>query len=315
MQQWNLSRTRKSVLRITLLLILAAGAACAHPQPQPAAPRQFLFVTLPQTRSVAIFAAGTSGDAKPLATIQEKAPDAPVDASANLRGEVFVGNSNGTINIYAGRDFDYQLVRSLAGPHTGLVHPTSMAVDPMGSIYVADRGAAPGAAKVIWLSAATSGNVYPNKVLGGPHTGLTSPTGIAIDAAEGVFIADHDSGKVLVFDAAQRGDTPPMVTIDGFKGPRRLFIDQDLNLYVTCDGDSTIAVLAPNGPRRWTRIATISSAAMRAPEGIAADNTGRIAAAVHGAVLYFAAGANGPSTPILELQGPVPMNPTGLMIR
>src|SRR5207245_4050911 len=84
MQLWNLSCTRKSGLKITLLLTLAAGAACVHPQPPPAGPRQFLFVTLPETRSVAIFAAGTSGDAKPLATIQEKAPDTPVDASANL---------------------------------------------------------------------------------------------------------------------------------------------------------------------------------------------------------------------------------------
>jgi outer membrane protein assembly factor BamB len=315
MQQWNLSCTRKSVLKITLLLTLAAGSSCAHPQPQPAGPRQFLFVTLPETRSVAIFAAGTSGEAKPLATIQEKVPDAPVDASANLRGEVFVGNSNGSINVYAGRNFDYQLVRALAGPHTGLVHPTAMVVDPMGSIYVADRGAGPGAAKVLWLSAATSGNVYPNKVLSGPHTGLTSPTGVAIDASGEVFIADHDSGKVLVFDAEAGGDAPPLLTIDGLKGPRRVFVDQDLNIYVSCDGDSTIAVLAPNGPRRWTRIATISSAAMRAPEGVTTDNTGRIAAAVHGAVLYFAAGADGPSTPVLELQGPVPMNPTGLVIR
>ncbi len=315
MQRWKVSRTRKSVLKITLLLTFAASVACARPQPQPAGPPQFLFVTLPQTNSVAIFASGTSGDAKPLATIQEKAPDTPVDASANLRGEVFVGNSNGTINVYAGRNFDYQLVRTLAGPHTGLVHPTSMAVDPIGNIYVADRGAAPGAAKVIWLSAATSGNIYANRLLAGPHTGLTSPTGISIDASGSVFVADHDSGKLLVFDAAAEGDAPPVATLDNLKGPRRVFVDQDLNIYVSCDGDSSIVVLAPDGPRRWTRIATITSAAMHAPEGVAADNSGRIAAAVHGAVLYFAVGADGPSTPVLELHGPAPMDPTGLMIR
>jgi serine/threonine protein kinase, bacterial len=306
---------RESVLKMTLLLTLTAGAACSHPQQQPAPPRQFLFVTLPETRSVAIFAAGTSGDTKPLVTIRETAPDTPVDASANLRGEVFIGNSNGTINVYAGRDLDYQRVRTIAGPHTQLIHPSSMAVDPLGNIYVADLGATLGAAKVIWLAAALNGNVAADKIVSGPHTGLTSPTGIAIDASEGVFVADHDSGKILIFDADSRGDAPPVATIDGLKGPRRVFVDLDLNIYVSCDGDSSIVVLAANGPRMWTRTATITSAAMHAPEGVTADSSGRIAAAVHGAVLYFAAGANGPSTPVLELQGPAPMNPTGLLIR
>ncbi len=315
MQRWSFRYSRESVLKITLLLTLTAGAACSHPQQQPAPPQQFLFVTLPETRSVAIFAAGTSGDAKPLVTIRETAPDTPVDASTSLRGEVFIGNSNGTINVYAGRNLDYQRVRTLGGPRTQMVHPSSMAVDPSGNIYLTDLGTDPGAAKVIWLSAALNGNVAPDKILSGPHTGLTSPTGIAIDGSEGVFVADHDSGKVLIFDAEARGDAPPVATIDGLKGPRRVFVDQDLNIYISCDGDSSIAVLAPNGPRRWTRTATITSAAMHAPEGVTVDSSGRIAAAVHGAVLFFAAGANGPSTPVLELRGPVPMNPTGLLIR
>jgi hypothetical protein len=315
MQWWNAYHARKSVAKITLLIGFAICASCTRQQHESAGPRQFLFVTLPETRSVAIFPAGTSGDAKPLVTINEKAPDTPIDASASLRGEVFIGNGNGAINVYAGRSLDYQLVRSIAGPQTQMVHPTAMAVDPVGNIYLADRGAGPGAAKVIWLAAAVTGNATADKIVSGPHTGLTSPTGIAIDASESVFIADHDSGKVLVFEADARGDVPPVATIDGLKGPRRLFVDQDLNVYVSCDGDNSIAVMAANGPRTWARVATITSAAMHAPQGVAADNSGRIAAAVHGAVLYFAAAANGPSTPLLELQGPTPMNPSGLMIR
>ena len=298
---------------IMLLLTLTTSASCSRPQ-APATPTQFMFVTLPEKRSVAVFAAGASGDAKPLMTIQESAPDTPIDAGVSMRGEIFVGNSNGTVNVYAGQHRDYQRVRSLAGPNTKMVHPSSMAVDLNGAIYIADLGAARGQERLIFLAPAQTGDIAPVRTVSGPHTGLSSPTGIATDASEEVFVADHDSGKILVFAADADGDVPPVATLEGLKGPQRVFVDQDLNVLVSCDGDSSIAVFAPNGPRSWTRSATITSTAMQNPIGITADGSGSIAAAVRGSVLYFAANANGLSTPSMELQGPAPMNPTGLLI-
>src|ERR1700691_2764963 len=91
---------------ITFMLTLTVSASCSRPQ-APAAPTQFMFVTLPEKRSVAVFTAGAAGDAKPLMTIQESAPDTPVDASVSMRGEIFVGNSNGTVNVYAGQHRNY----------------------------------------------------------------------------------------------------------------------------------------------------------------------------------------------------------------
>jgi DNA-binding beta-propeller fold protein YncE len=294
------------------LLMVLGGAACSHPPPP--APTQFLFVTLPEQHSIAVFDAAASGDAKPLATIQEAASDTPVDAGVSMRGEIFVGNSNGTVNVYAGTHLDYQRVRALAGSNTRMVHPSSMAVDQNGAIYVADLGAAPGQERLIFLAPAQTGNVAPERLVSGPHTGLTSPTGIAIDASEEVFVADHDSGKILIFAADANGDAPPVATLEGLKGPRRIFVDQNLNVLVTCDGDDSIVVFGLNGPRMWTRSATITSAAMQHPIGVTADSSGTIAAAVRGSILFFAAGDNGPSTPSLELEGPEPMNPTGILI-
>jgi hypothetical protein len=294
------------------LLMVLGGASCAHPLPP--TPTQFLFVTLPEKRSVAVFDAAASGDAKPLATIQESSPDTPVDVGMSMRGEIFVGNSNGTVNVYAGAHRDYRRVRLLAGANTRMVHPVSMAVDQNGAIYLADRGAAPGQEQLIFLAPAQTGNVAPDRIVRGPHTGLTSPTGIAIDASEEVFVANHDSGKVLIFAADANGDAPPLATLEGLKGPQRVFVDQDLNVLVSCDGDDSIVVFAPDGPRTWTRSATITSAAMQHPMGVTADSSGNIAAAVQGAVLFFAAGDHGPSNPSFELEGPEPMNPTGLLI-
>ena len=105
-----------------------------RPSAAAAAPAKYpLFVTLPEQRSVAVFAADANGNAPPLATIKEFAPDTPIDAGVNLRGEIFVGNSNGTVNVYAGENRVYQLVRTLAGPNTKMVHPMSMAVDMSGT--------------------------------------------------------------------------------------------------------------------------------------------------------------------------------------
>lgn len=306
-------RCRQFILPALLSIGLAAAASCAHPQP-PAPSAQLLFVTLPEQRSVAVFAADATGNAEALETIKESAPDTPIDAGVNLRGEIFVGNANGTVNVYAGEKRVYQLVRTLAGPNTKMMHPLAMAVDISGTIYLVDSGGAPGRQRVIVLAAAQSGNVVPIRVLSGPHTGLTSPTGIATDASGEVFVADHDTGKILIFAADALGDNVPVATLDRLNGPRRVAVDQDLNVLVSCDGDNSIVVFAPNGPRLWTRSADITSTAMHDPIGVTADNSGRIATAVHGAVLFFAATANGSSVPQAQMQGPGPFNPTGLLI-
>ncbi|HVC45413.1 MAG TPA: hypothetical protein VND20_11405 [Candidatus Binataceae bacterium] len=302
-------------LELILVLVLTfAVGACSRPQAPAGAP-QLLFVTLPETRTLAAFAATASGDSQPLATIVEAAPDVPVDAGASLRGEVFVANANANVKVYAGQHFKFQLVRSIAGPHTRLANVTAMAVDPSGNIYMTDRGSAPGDARVEWFAAALNGNILPGRVISGPHTGLTSPSGIAIDASDETFVADHDSGKVLVFSAEADGDAAPIFTIAGLKGPQRVLVDADLNLYVTCQGDSSVAVFVPDGPQSWSLNYRLTSPAMHAPEGVAVDNAGHIAVAVHGAVLFFAAAARSAATPVLDLQGPWPMNPTSIMIR
>jgi DNA-binding beta-propeller fold protein YncE len=309
------SRSLPGWLKAIVMLALIVGvAACSRPH-DAAGPQQALLVTLPDTRMIAAFAANVSGDAQPLSTISESAPDLPVEASADLRGEIFVANANANLKIYVGEHGKFQLVRSLAGPHTELANVTSMAVDPSGNMFVADRGRAPGEARILWYAAALNGNILPGRVITGPHTGLTSPTGVAIDASDETFVADHDSGKVLVFAADANGDAAPVFSIGRLKGPNRLFVDSDLNLYVTCQGDNSVTVFVPDGPQVWSPNYTLTSPAMHAPAGIAVDNAGRIAVAVRGAVLFFAADARGVATPVQDLQGPWPMNPTGLMIR
>ncbi len=299
---------------LTAALIIG-GAGCMR-RAAPAVTHQLMFVTLPESRAVAIFPANASGDAQPLATIRESAPDLPVDASIDLRNEVFIANANGNIKIYAGRNpNDYRQVRELGGPHTGMEHVTGMAVDLSGDIFIADQGIKPGEAHVLWFAAALNGNILPVREIIGPHTGLTSPEGIAIDSAGETFVVDRQTNRVLVFAADAEGDAAPVAILGGLNQPRRVFVDGDLNVYVTNHGDDSLAIFVADGPQHWTRNASVTSPAMRNPDGVTADSAGRIAVAVPNAVLFFGANASGSSTPKWSLQGPAAMNPATLLIR
>ena len=230
------SRLPIGVKSLLLFISMLTIAACTR-TPAASGTKQVLLVTLPETRTIAAFAANASGDAQPLGTIRETAPDVPVDARATANADIFVANANANIKVFAGDHGKYYLVRSIAGPHTLLANPVGMATDAGGDIFLADRGSKAGDARVMWFAAALTGNILPGRVITGPHTGLTSPAGIAIDASEESFVADHDSGKVLVFASDANGDAAPVVTISGLKGPDHVFVDSDLNIYVTCRGD------------------------------------------------------------------------------
>jgi hypothetical protein len=274
-----------------------------------------VFASLPDQHAVTILDATGGAAAAPLATIRETAADIPIDVGMDLQGEIFVANQNSNVKIYAGRKYDYQMVRGLEGPHTQLRHLNAFAVDQAGGLYVADAGGGSANAKLLVFAPNLNGDIPPDHWIGGPHTGLHTPTGVSIDATGRAFVADHASGKILIFEANARGDTPPIATINSVPRPDRVFVDQDLNLYVDSGLNHSITVFAPEGPQNWSLTATITSSELQNPLGMAMDSSGRVAAAIPGGIVFFASNANGPSTPVQLLQGPPPFNPAGIVIR
>jgi DNA-binding beta-propeller fold protein YncE len=233
----------------------------------------------------------------------------------DLAGEVFVANENGNVRAYGGRNFRYELIHVLEGPHTRISHPISIVANIDGTFYIADAGGAEDKPRVEWFPAGQNGNVFPNRVIIGPHTGITSPRGLALDGSGRLFVVDQGTNKVLVFGSDANGDATPLVVLSGLSSPEHVFVDQLLNIYVSNRGDDSIAVFITTGPQNWSRTGTIRSAHMRQPVGVAADETGRIAVATTGGILFFAPDSNGQVEPTSDLTGRSPMNPAGIFIR
>jgi hypothetical protein len=308
MRHWRF----RSRLITSACLLIVVMAGCSHGQQ--GTPGQYLYATIPETALIEVYPLTASGAAQPVATIRENPPDKPIDVSVDLSGEVFVANENGNVRAYAGRNFQYELIHTLEGPHTRIQHPTSIVTNIDGTFYIADAGSPTDKPRVEWFPAGQNGNVFPNRVIRGPHTGITSPRGLSLDGSGRLFVADQGTNKVLVFQPEATGDTAPLVVLTGLHSPEHLFVDQLLNIYVSNKGDNSIKVFITTGPQSWSLNATITSAGMRQPAGVAADQTGRIAVATTGGILFFAAGSDGQVEPASNLQGPTPINPAGIFI-
>jgi DNA-binding beta-propeller fold protein YncE len=295
------------------LLLITVMAGCSHRQQS--APGQHLYAAIPETGQIAVYPLTASGAAQPLVTIKENPPDKPIDVSVDLFGEVFVANENGNVRAYGGRNFHYELIHTVEGPHTRIQRPTAIAANIDGTFYIADAGSAADGPRVEWFPAGQNGNVFPNRVISGPHTGITSPRGLALDGSGRLFVADQATNRVLVFDPDAKGDTAPLVVLTGLRSPDHVFVDQLLNIYVSNKGDNSIKVFITTGPQSWNPSATITSPKMRQPAGVATDQTGRIVVATTGGILFFAPNSDGDVEPASDLRGSSPMNPAGIVIR
>ena len=294
------------------LLLLAVTAGCSHGQQS--ALGQYLYTAIPETGQIVVYPLTGSGAGPGLAAIKENPPDKPIDVSVDPSGEVFVVNENGNIRSYSGRNFHYELMHILEGPHTRIQHPTSIVAKFDGTFYVADAGNAADQPRVEWFTAGQNGNVFPNRVVSGPHTGITSPRGLAVDGSGRLFVADQATNSVLVFKADAEEDAAPVAVLRGLRSPDHVFVDQLLNLYVSNKRDNSIEVFITTGPQSWSRSATITSPEMRQPAGIAVDETGRIAVAATGGILFFPPNSNGEVEPASDLRERSPMNPAGIFI-
>ena len=174
-----------------------------------------------------------------------------------------------------------------------------------------NSGAAP---SILGFPAGARGNLAPTVTISGSQTMLTSPTGLAVDAAGDVFAADFFGNQVLEYAPGAHGNVAPVARIavpdpnPNQGGPIGLALSPTGDLLVSGFNGAAVYEYARDSAGAWGLLHTISGSATGIihPAGVAFGPGGTIVVAnavQPGGILEFAAGADGNVAPVRTLAG------------
>ncbi|MBV8600151.1 MAG: hypothetical protein JO359_01165, partial [Candidatus Eremiobacteraeota bacterium] len=248
-----------------------------------------------------------------------------------------VGGSGPVLAFNANATGDVAPLVSIAGPNTGLSGcQNGVAVDAAGNLYVADITNNPPlypGGQVAVFAPGAQGNVAPARVIAGPAANLHSPTGLWLDGAANVYVADSALGyaginpDVQVFAAGSAGNVASMRTISGsntnLAQPEGIVVDGAGFLYVANDTSDSITVYGPGASGNVAPVRTIAGTLTQldVPQGLAVDAAGYLYVGnsdvnKNAPILVFAPGANGNVPPVqtITINTPSYAAPAGVAV-
>ena len=249
---------------------------------------------------------GFSGDGGRAASAQLLSPQG---IAVDNRGTLYVadtGNNrirrittDGTISTLAGNGVEDQSPEGLPATHAALNQPAAVAVDNALNVYIAEadrvlRIAADGTLRTVAGALYSTG--FNGDGIPAVSALLDSPSGIAVDAAGSVFIADTDNHRVRKVGSdgtittlagtgrdAIAGDGGP-ATAALINSPRGVAVGADGAVYVGDRGNQrirkilangTITTVAGGGETR-PQFGRATRAELGGPTGIALDGAGNL---------------------------------------
>ena len=229
-------------------------------------------------------------------------------------------NKNGIINTFAGNGYKDSLGNGVysgdggAATSASLFSPTGVAVDSLGNIYIADRDN-----NVIrkvntnGVISTVAGNGYKDSFGNGAYSGdggaatsasLYNPTGVAVDSAGNIYIADQSNQRIRKVDTQGIISTVVGNGDYGFNGdnntasgatlanPSSVAVDASGNLFIAdqsnnrirkVNNNGVISTAAGNGTKGYSGDSGIATnASLAYPYGIALDYWGNIYISEHG---------------------------------
>jgi 6-phosphogluconolactonase (cycloisomerase 2 family) len=150
----------------------------------------------------------------------------------------------------------------------------------------------------------------------GSYTDLTTPTGLALDAEDNIYVANSIGNSITVYAAGTTGNVAPIRTIAGsltnLAAATGIAFDAAGNIYVANSnvhqsGEASITVFAAGANGNVSPIEMIAGTKTKLlnPYGLARDGSGNIHVANYAGsfVATFRAGAKGDPRPIHALKG------------
>ena len=163
---------------------------------------------------------------------------------------------------------------------------------------------------ILGFPAGARGNLAPTVTISGSQTMLTSPAGVAVDAAGDVFAADLFGDQVLEYAPGAHGNVAPIarIPVPSQQGPVGLALSPAGQLLVSGFNDAAVYEYARDSAGAWGLLHTLSGSrtGIVHPAGVAFGPGGTIVVAndvLNGSVLEFAPGADGNVAPIRTLAG------------
>jgi serine/threonine protein kinase, bacterial len=146
-------------------------------------------------------------------------------------------------------------------PFTGLQHPSGVAVDSTGAVYVTDSGNN----RILKLAA---GSTTPTVL---PFTGLYFPVRVAVDSTGAVYVVDSGHKRVVKLDAGSTTQTELPFT--GLNKPVGVAVDSTGAVYVVDSDNNRVLKLAAGSTTQTGLPFTVF---LKDPDGVAVDDTGAV---------------------------------------
>jgi sugar lactone lactonase YvrE len=320
-------------------LICAGPAGLTQPAGLMLDSRRNIYVTDSNSNSVLVFAPLKPQLAMPT-------PTASPASSADSGGGVgFDATSTFSATLHAGIDTPLQLcqpptqttgkitlIKSIVSPATGMDHPSGIAFDKSGKLYVANPGSKYRDYDSITIYApGTNPNAVPIATIGSfgatDKTTLGGPVALAVDATGEIFVANSQGDGIVIYAPDSNGNVPPMRMIAGsstkLDSPVALAIDSSGDLYVlNATGGphnrGSVTIYPPGGGGNVAPVRSISGTAnadqtgLTNAGGLAVDGRNNIYVANDGSigvgfdsVTIYPAGSNGNVAPTATISGPL----------
>jgi sugar lactone lactonase YvrE len=239
-----------------------------------------LYVANGNPSRITVYAPGANGNVAPLRTISGPLTKLsnPVGVALDAAGTLYVANNDGntsSITVYApGANGNVAPLRTISGPLTGLNSAQGITLDTAWNLYVTNgsthRG---GPHSVVVYARGAFGNAPPLRSISGPHTGLNSVQGVALDAAGHIYVANSSTFTITVHAPGASGNVAAVRTVRGPNtglsapprgldpiGPVGVALDAKGTLYTANWGANSINVYAPGATGNVVPLRIISGA-------------------------------------------------------